>query len=165
MLNLESEEKLYDAKHALDTATTENVIELCKEYLAALAQYRSELYELAGTPRINLQTKSSPESRDVDSARKAVRVAIEDTTQERNRIEALLLSFTVVSGYGAVETLNRRKHKNSDQWEVKAGGVRANDSVADSKMTIQEAVDTASVLRRKEYLDRNANFESEEATV
>ena len=154
MLSLESEEKLYDAKHALDTATTENVVNLCKDYLAALAQYRSELYELAGTPRINLQAGSSSSPGDVSSAREIVRVAIENTTQERNRIEALLRSFTAVSGYEAAETLNRRKHKNSDQWEVKAGGVRTNDSVADSRMTIQEAVDTASVLRREEYLAR-----------
>ncbi len=154
MLNLESEEKLYDAKHALDTATTENVVNICKDYLAALAQYRSELYELAGTPRINLQAGSSSSPGDVSSARKIVRVAIENTTQERNRIEALLRSFTAVSGYEAAETLNRRKYKNSDQWEVKAGGVKTNDSVADSRMTIQEAVDMASVLRREEYLAR-----------
>ena len=159
MLHPELEEKLHNAKLAIHSATTENIVELCKQYLTLLAQYRNELYKLAGTPRINLQTASSSSLGDVNSARKIVRGVIENTTQERNKIEALLRSFIAVSGYEAVETLNSSKHKNFSNWKVKAGGVRASVGTDSGRMTIQEAVDAASLLRREVYILQNADGE------
>src|SRR4051794_16847923 len=94
------EEKLRKARLALDRATSASIIELCKQYLALLAEYRSELYSLPRTMKLNALTKSSISPEEVGS-RKEVRTAIEHTTQERNRAEALLLSFTAVSGYEA----------------------------------------------------------------
>jgi hypothetical protein len=154
MLFPELEERLHHTKRALDCATSGNIIERCKQYLALLAEYRSELYKLPDTLGVNLKGRSSSTTReDIDETRKAVRVAIEGLTKEHNTTKALLLSFTVVSGYGAVATLNRQKYKGYDIWELKAGGVGIVDNIYD-RMTVQEAVERASLLRREEHIAR-----------
>lgn len=144
------------ARHALDKATSGNIIELCKQYLALLAEYRAELYKLTATSG----SKRWPGPclwEDGDNARKAIRVAIENITRERNRTEALLLSFTSVSGYEAVATFNGQKYKDYDDWELRAGGVvRLSGGTVGERMTIQEAVDTASLLRREAHITRTA---------
>jgi len=145
------EENLRKARLALDRATSESIIELCKQYLALLAEYRSELYSLPGTMKLNALTRSSISPEEVGGSRKEVRTAIEHTTQERNRAEALLLSFTAVSGYEATATLNRLRYKGHDNWELRAGGVRWGDSTS-NRMTVQEAVEAASLLRREEHV-------------
>jgi len=156
MLYPQLEVKLHHARHALKGATSENIIDLCKQYLALLAEYRSQLYELQGTSGIHQQSASSSSPGDVGGTRKAIRAAIESTTQERNRIEMLLLSFTTVSGYEAVEIFNRRKYEGHDDWELRASGVKASGSSGRGLMTIQQAVDTASLLRREEHIAQNA---------
>ena len=148
------EERRHCARRALDRATSDNVVGLCKQYLALLAEYRAELYKLPDTLGIN-QWSGPFLWRDVDNARKAIRAAIENTTRERNETEALLLSFTSVSGYEAVETLNRQKYKGHDDWELRAGGVnRFGGAIAGEGMSVLEAVDTASLLRREEHVAR-----------
>ena len=155
MLYPELEGKLDHAKHALMGATCENIIELCKQYLALLAEYRSQLYELQGTSGIHQSSKSSS-SEDVVDSRKAIRAAIENTTLERNRTEMLLLSFTTVSGYKAVEIFNRQKYKGHDDWELKASGVKSSGGSGRDLMTIQQAVEAASLLRREDHIAQNA---------
>jgi hypothetical protein len=156
MLAPELEEKLRSAQCALDCATSENIIELCKQYLALLAEYRAELYRLTLTFELNSRSKSSSSTADTHALRQSVRAAIEQTTQERNSAEALLLSFIAVSGYGAVETFNRQKYKGSDDWQLSAGGVSTSHDANAQRMTIQEAVETASLLRREEYIAKRA---------
>lgn len=156
MLYPQLEERLHNTKRALDEATPENIIEQCKQYLALLAEYRSELYKIPDTFDLNLKAKPSSVG-DVESLRRAVRVAIEDLTQEHNSTTVLLLSFTAVSGYGAVETFNSRKYKGHDDWELSAGGVKYSGGVDAEKMTIQEAVGAASRLRREEHVARKAS--------
>jgi hypothetical protein len=156
MLFPQLEERLQHAQRALERARIENVIERCQQYLALLTEYRTELYKLPGTPRINPDASSILSSEDIDTSRKETRAAIEHTTQERNRTTELLRSFTAVSGYEAVETLNRQKYKGHDNWILRAGGVRFSDGVDSDRMTIQEAVDRASLLRREEYIIQNA---------
>lgn len=158
MLYPKLEERLDHAKHALERATSENIIELCKHYLALLAEYRNELYKLPGTPG-NLWSASLLSSPDIDKTRKAARIAIEHITQERNRTAALLRSFTTVSGYEAVEILNRRKYKGHGNWELRASGVRFGGGTDVDGMTIEEAVNTASLLQREEYIAQNAATE------
>jgi hypothetical protein len=151
------EEKMRNARLALDRATSDNIIDFCRQYLALLAEYRGELYKLQGTPAINLARASSQP--DINSVRKAVRVAIESTTRERNRFEALLRSFTAVSGYEAIETFNRRKYKGHDNWELRAGGAgRFSGCTAVDRMTVQEAVDIASLIRREEQIAQSAEL-------
>jgi hypothetical protein len=145
------EEKLHKARLALDSATSESIIELCKKYLALLTEYRVELYRLPRAPELNTRTMSSLSLEEVGDSRKEVRTAIEHTTQERNQVEALILSFTAVSGYEATATLNRLKYKGHDSWELRAGGVRWGDGT-NNRMTVQEAVEAASLLRREEHV-------------
>lgn len=155
MLFPELEEKLRQAKLALDRAASDNIIELCKQYLALLAIYRAELYKLPDKLGLNPRSRSSQTRESVGGDRKAVRAAIEHTTQERNQTEMLLLSFTTVSGYEAAETLNRRKYQGQDNWELRAGGVGCVNSPG-KRMSVQKAVETASLLRREAHIAKTA---------
>lgn len=157
MLFPELEERLHHMKRSLDYAESGNIIERCTQYLTLLAEYRSELYKLPETLGLNLKAGSSSTTmEDNDETRKAVRAAIEGFTKEHNTTKALLLSFTVVSGYEAVATLNRQKYKGHDIWELKAGGVGIDGNSCD-RMTVQEAVERASLLRREEHIAGTAS--------
>ena len=154
MLLPEFEVRRHRARRALDAATSGNIVELCQKYLALLSEYRAELYKLPDTLGIN-QWSGSFLWEDVGGVRNALRAAIENTVRERNGTESLLRSFTSVSGYEAVETLNRQKYKGHDDWELRAGGVaRFRSDIAEEWMTVLEAVDTASLLRREEHVAR-----------
>jgi len=165
MLYPELENKLHQARHALERATSENIIELCKQYLVLLDEYRRELYKLSGTSGINQWSQPSLSGEDIDKTRRVVRAAIENTTQERNRTATLLRSFIAVSGYEAVEILNRRKYQGHDDWVLRAGGVKFSGGIDTDKMTIQEAVSTTSLLRREEYVAQNSASTGASRTV
>lgn len=156
MVYPELEEKLHHARDALKGATSENIIDLCKRYLALLAEYRSELYKLQDASGMERHLASSSSVEDVGGSRKLVREAIENTTRERNRTEMLLLSFTTVSGYEAVEIFNRRKYEGHDDWVLRASGLKSAGSSGDDVMTIQEAVNIASLIRREEQISYSA---------
>lgn len=151
MLFAELEEKLRDARLALDEATTGTIIDSCKQYLALLDALRSELFKLPQTMELDPRNKSSLQREEINRNRKAIRTVIEQCTQERTRAGGLLLSFTAVSGYEATATLNRLKYKGHDSWELRAGGVRSRAG-ADERMTVRAAVEAASLLRREEYI-------------
>jgi hypothetical protein len=155
MLHPKSEERLRNARLALNAATSENIIELCKQYLALLAECRAELFMLPSTLDLNPRSRTSSARTDVDDTRKAVRAAIEHITRERRWAEALILSFTAISGYGAVETFNRRKYRGRDDWKLSAGGASYSDAATSERMSIQEAVEIASLLRREEHVAEN----------
>ena len=55
MLFPQLEEKLQASKQALNTATSENLIEQCKQHLAVLAEYRIQLYKLQDLPGVREQ--------------------------------------------------------------------------------------------------------------
>lgn len=156
MLYPQLEQKLQASKQAVNSATSESIVKQCKEYLALLAEYRSQLYELQGTFGVNRQSASPSVTEEVPE-RKTIREAIERTTQERNRTELLLLSFTTVSGYEAVEILNRRNYGGHDDWELRASGVKFRGGDNNDLMTVQEAADLASLLRREDHLAQNAS--------
>jgi hypothetical protein len=150
MLYPELEQELQESKHALYRATSQNIIEHCKHRLALLDNYRSKLYELQVTHGSD-QASASTTVREVPD-RNVIREAIEKTTQEKNRTQILLLSFTTVSGYEAVEVFNRRKYEGHEDWELRSSGVKFPGGGDADLMTIQEAVDLASLLRREDYL-------------
>jgi hypothetical protein len=156
MVHPELEERLSRARHDLQQATCENIIQLCKHYLALLSEYRGKLYELQGTPEINQQLASSTSPEDVGNTRKAIRAAIENTTKERNSTEKLLLSITTVSAYEAVEIFNRREYEGHNDWELRASGVKFSGGTDRDLLTIQKAVDIASLLRREEFIATQA---------
>ena len=58
MLFPQLEEKLQASKQALNTATSENIIEQCKQHLALLAEYRIQLYKLQDLPGVQQSTPS-----------------------------------------------------------------------------------------------------------
>jgi hypothetical protein len=153
MAYLQSEQKLDHARRALNKANPENIVDLCKRYLALLDEYRRQLFEL-GKSGISRQPISSSSAEDL-AARKSLREAIEKTTRERNRTELLLLSITTVSGYEAVELLNQRKYDGHNDWELRSSGVKFTGSSVGDLMTIQEAVNLASLLRREDHVTQN----------
>lgn len=155
MLYPQLEENLYRARDSLKRATSKNIIELCKQYLSLLSEYRSQLYELQGTSGIDQLSATLSSPQDLTATRKSIRAAIETTTKERNRTEKLLLSFTTVSGYEAVEIFNRRNYEGHNDWELRASGVKYGGNSGRNLMTIQQAVDTASLMRREEHIEEN----------
>ena len=155
MLYPQLEQRLQASKDAVNRATSESIVEQCKQYLALLAEYRTQLYEFQRSPGLN-QRPASPSLPEVVPDRKTIREAIETTTRERNRTELLLLSFTTISGYEAVEIFNQRKYEGHDDWELRASGVKFRGGDNNDLMTIQDAVDLASMLRREDHLAQNA---------
>ena len=155
MLYSQLEQRLQASKQALNRATSESIVEQCKQYLALLAEYRGRLYELQGVPAVSQQFDSPSLTEEVPD-RKTIREAIERTTRERNRTQLLLFSLTTVSGYEAVEMFNQRKYEGHDDWELRASGVKFHDGDDSDLMTIQEAVDLAGMLRREDYVAQNA---------
>src|ERR1041385_3734923 len=156
MLYPQLEQKLFASRQAVNRATSETIVRQCKEYLALLAEYRNRLYELQGTLGLNEQS-TSPSVTEKVPDRKTIREAIERTTQERNKTQLLLLSFTTVSGYEAVEIFHQRNYGGHDDWELRASGVKFRGGDNSDLMTVQEAVDLASLLRREDHLAQNAS--------
>ncbi|HZJ42911.1 MAG TPA: hypothetical protein VFD63_04020 [Pyrinomonadaceae bacterium] len=155
MLYPKLELELATSKKALQRANKENIVDQCKHYLALLGEYRVQLYDLQSVPGVR-QSKNSSTTLDEAPDRKAIREAIETTTRERNTTQVLLLSFTTVSGYEAVEIFNERKYQGHDDWELRASGVKFHGADAGDLMTTQEAVQLASLLRREDYVTGNA---------
>ena len=153
MLYPELERELEESKKSLHKANRDNIVEQCKRYLTLLEEYRTRLFDLKTTSGVR-QSPTSTTTLEIPE-RKAVRLAIEATTRERNSTQVLLLSFTTVSGYEAVEIFNERKYQGHDDWELRASGVKFHGGEALDLMTIQEAVQLASVLRREDYVARN----------
>ena len=149
----ELEKRLQASKLAVNRATRETIIEQCKAHLGMLAEYRSRLYELE-VPGTGQSVTNLLAEKFLD--RKAIREAVEKTTHERNRIKVLLLSFTTVSGYEAVEIFNERKYQGHEDWELHASGVRFPGADNSDLMTIREAVYLANLLRRDDYAAQNA---------
>lgn len=151
-------ENLLKAEAALNQANSGNIIELCREYLRVLNVYREELHKLRGTPEITLQESSFLVRELTEQVRKAIRSAIEITTQERNKTELLLESFISISGYEAIDTFNRLKYKGFDDWQLGANTIRPRNNDSNVQMSMQEAVDAASLFRREAYIAHKTTF-------
>jgi hypothetical protein len=151
-------ENLLNAESALNQADSGNIIELCRKYLLLLNTYRDELAKLRGAPEISLRQSSALARELTEQVRKAIRSAIEITTRERNQTESLLNSFTSISGYEAVETFNRLHYKGFDNWELQASGVRSERNAENELLSIQDAVETAGLLRREAYITKKISF-------
>lgn len=144
-------EALRESRRALDSATSENIIESCQRHLIVLAEYLSELYKLRGTPAINLYQDTSLSREQVDGVRRDIRSAVADSKQEYNKIFSLLKSFTTISSYEAVSTFNILHYKGLSDWQLAANEVKSGIA-ENNKMSFQQAVAQASLLRREEYI-------------
>ena len=151
-------ENLIKAESALNGANSGNIVELCREYLQILTEYRDQLYKLRGVPEINLEQPSALARELVEQVRKAIRSTIEITTRERNHTELLLDSFTSISGYEVVNTFNRLKYRGFDNWELKANAVNSKNNGDFEQIAMQEAIDEASLLRRESYITDKTVF-------
>jgi hypothetical protein len=158
IINLLINERLFNAELAFSRANSDNIIELCREYLRILTEYRDQLQALRVIPEINLQHSSTLARELTDQSKKAIRVAVEITVRERNQTEALLKSFTSISGYEAVETFNQLKYKGFDNWELRSSGIRLKDNDKDKTISVLEAVGIAGQLRRDTYIAHKTTF-------
>jgi len=151
-------EKLIEAEIELKQAKSDDIIDLCRNYLQILTEYREDLYKLRGSPKINLEQSSRLARELVEQVRKAIRSTVELTTLKRNQTELLLESFTSISGYEAVVTFNRLKYKGFDNWELKSNSVNVRNNGEFEQIALQEAVEAASLLRREAYLTDKTTF-------
>lgn len=157
VINLLINEDLLAAELALEKACADNVVELGKQYLEKLKEYRQQLHKLGGIREIDFAQQSKLGRELIEQSRKAIRSAIEVTTSERNRVESLMDSFTLINGWDAAATLSRLGHKDSNDWELSGTQVRiANNG---ERMSIAVAVETASRLRREVYISERMVFD------
>jgi hypothetical protein len=156
IINLLINEDLLNAEIALERATSDNIVELGKTYLALLAEYRDQLHKLGGLPEISFAEQSKLGRELIEQSRKAVRAAIELSVRERNRVEALVESFTLINGWDAAATFNKLRHKDATDWELHGSEVRVASN--GEKMNVQEAVTTAGLLRRNAYISNKTTF-------
>lgn len=155
MLLPELEDKINNARQDVGKATAETIIEKCQDYLKLLGEYRTELYKFQRPAKFTMWPWNSSQAKGVENNSREVRLAIEQNVQERNKTVALLRSFTSVSAYEAVELFNQQRYNGHDDWILSAGGISLGSAANSEKMTIHEAVETASLLRRKAYIARN----------
>jgi hypothetical protein len=145
-------ENTADAERALKTATSESIVESCREYLKKLAECRTRLYELQGAQELNLKHSSPLAKELILQARKAVLTALQHNVSQINQTE----SFIVISGYEAADIFNQLKYKGSANWEMRPGGLRAADQPESDPVPIVEAVETAGRLRREAYVAKQS---------
>ena len=141
--------QLLQAQADMRGGTPDEVLENAESYLLLIEEYLERLRGLKGIPSIGDGGESPFAIELVEQIRGAVRSSIEEVTTERNRIESLIGSFTKVSGWSAVETLNAYGFRGVCDWELIGTSVRNASNGAD--MTIQEAVVEAKRLRREAY--------------
>ena len=145
-------EHLLQADADMRAGTPDDVEANAEGYLLLLEEYVVRLRELKGIPRTGDAMESPFAAELVEQIRGAVRSAIEHATSERNRIESLLASFTMVSGWSAAETFNLLGFRNACDWELIGTKVRSVSRGA--SMSVTGAVIEAKRLRREAYFDQ-----------
>lgn len=154
MFNRGLEEKVRSAGRAFDAAGGENIVASAEQYLARLDEYLSDLNEHPAAPgHAPPQPGPSGSYEAIAATREALRGAIEQAGRERDRVSALLASFTDTTFGQAVETLNALRYKGRDTWRLRGGVVT--DGRGES-MNLQEAGEAALRLRREEYVAERA---------
>ena len=145
------------AERNFDRATSDNIVDLCGEYLTVLSEYRSHLTNLPQIPEVNFAEQSSLGRTLAEQSRMAVMAAIGVTETAHDLVEALLRSFTDVSASDAVETFNRLGYNGSKDWKLHGKMVHAGDPSGWST-TEGEAIETAKRLRRDAYVNQRITF-------
>ena len=144
-------EQLTRAEADMQAGTPDDVVAHAEEYLRLLDAHLTRLRDHKGVPRV-ADAGQSPFARElVEQVRGAVRASIEHVTSERNRIESLIASFTMVTGWSAAETFNLLGYRNACDWELIGTRVRSASKGAD--MSVTDAVTEAKRLRREAYFD------------
>ena len=145
------DKELTQAEADMRAGTPDDVVVHAEQYLRLLDAHLVRLRDSKGVPRI-ADAGQSPFARElVEQVRGAVRASIEHVTSERNRIESLIASFTMVTGWSAAETFNLLGHRGACDWELIGTRVRSASKGAD--MSITDAVLEAKRLRREKYFE------------
>ena len=143
--------QLIQADADMRTGKPDDVVAHAEAYLMLLEEQIARLRDLRGIPR-NGDAMQSPFAMElVEQIRGAMRSAIEHATNERNRIEALISSFTMVSGWSAVDTFNLLAYRNACDWQLIGTHVR--NSSKGANMSVTDAVMEAKRLRREAYFE------------
>ena len=145
-------EGVLSAEIALRQASSDSVVDECWNYLSHLTAYRHDLRGLRFLSDDALYSRSTLSRELVSQARSAVRAVIEITVRETNRTEKLLESFTAINVHQAAAILNTCKYLGSANWESGAAGVRFSNGFETGQLSVDEAVRTASRLRREAYV-------------
>lgn len=156
ILGLLINEELLNAEVAVGRANSDELLEACKKYLKLLNDYGDQLHNLGGMPEMNISEQSTLGRELVEQSRKAIRAAAEAAISERNKVERLIDSFTLINAWDAADTFNRLKHQSSDKWEMT--GSRVCVSGNGESMNVQDAVETAKRLRREVYVADKTTF-------
>ena len=143
--------QLRQADADMRAGTPDDVVAHAESYMLLLEEHIVRLRDLKGIPRTSDAMQSPFALELVEQIRGAMRSAIEHATNERNRIEALISSFTMVSGWAAVETFNLLAYRNACDWSLIGSQVRNISKGA--TMTVTDAVLEAKRLRRESYFD------------
>jgi hypothetical protein len=151
-------EKIMNAEFALNQAGSATLVEVCQKYLSLLTEYSDDLCKYRGTQEINLQPSSDLLRELVEQTKKVIQEEEEITNRKRIQTEALLKSFTTITGYEAVQTFNQLEYKGFKEWELRASEVRLKDDSNNEKFTVQEAIDLACQLRRKAFVIHKTKF-------
>ena len=145
-------EGVLSAEIALRQASSDSVVDECWNYLSHLTAYRHDLRSLRCLSDDALYARS-PLSRElITQARWAVRAVIEITVRETNRTEKLLEFFTAINVHQAAEVLNTCKYLGSANWESSSSGARFANGFETGQLSVDNAVSTASRLRREAYV-------------
>ncbi|HYJ92198.1 MAG TPA: hypothetical protein VEV84_12880 [Pyrinomonadaceae bacterium] len=140
------------AEIALRQASSESVVDECRNYLSHLAGYRQDLRALRCLSDDSLYARSPLSGELISQARSAVRSVIEITIRETNRTEKLLEFFTAINVHQAAAILNTCKYLGSADWEGSSSGVRFTNGFESEQLGVDKAVKTASRLRREAYV-------------
>lgn len=126
---------------------------MCKEYLAALDKFRSELYKFQGADEISLQQADPALHEKALGKRREIYLALTQTVQEINQTNVLLSRLTSMSGHETIETFNRLRYRGRENWGCRGGKVRFAGGTDADQILIQQAVETAVKLRCEEYIN------------
>jgi len=152
-------ERVLDAEMALKQASSDDVVDKCRNYLDALARFRQDLREMRMLFGNALDQRSSLAAELMSQARSAVRGVVEITVRETNRTEALLGFLTSINIHQAAGVLNTCKYMGSSNWEAGSAGVRYSNGFDTGTMGVEKAVQVAGQLRREAYVVINKNVD------
>jgi hypothetical protein len=140
---------LENARTALEDGTPDDIVRRAECYLELLDEHLSSLRSLKGIPQASFAAQSKFANLLIEQTRSSIRTEIETSTGEKNRIQALLDSLLMISGWTAVQTFNQQEYLNACDWELIGTNIRS--SAAGAAMKIPDAVIEAGRLRREAY--------------
>lgn len=149
LIKSEENRGLENARTALEDGTPDDIVVRAENYLALLEEHLCALRSLNGIPQVSFAAQSKFANLLIEQTRSSIRTEIETSTGEKNRIQALLDSLLMISGWTTVQTLNEQEHLNVCDWELIGTSIRS--AAAGASLTITEAVIEAGRLRREAY--------------